>query len=49
MPEHTLLESAKPMLCALTCQFAHQLCLQFEHVYDIFGQRGQRIIMASRN
>ena len=29
MSEHTSLESAKPMLCALTGQFAHQTCLQF--------------------
>ena len=28
MPEHTSLESAKTMLCALTNQFAHQTCLQ---------------------
>ena len=27
MPEHTSLESAKTMLCALTGQFAHQTCL----------------------
>ena len=27
MPEHISLESAKPMLCALTGQFAHQTCL----------------------
>ena len=49
MPEHTSLESAKTMLCALTGQFAHQTCLQFKHVYDTFGQRAQRIIMASTN
>ena len=29
MPEHTSLESAKTVLCALTGQFAHQTCLQF--------------------
>ena len=29
MSEHTSLESAKTMLCALTCQFAYQICLQF--------------------
>ena len=29
MPEHTSLESAKTMLCALTGQFANQTCLQF--------------------
>ena len=29
MPEHTSLESAKTMMCALTGQFAHQTCLQF--------------------
>ena len=29
MPEHTCLESAKTMLCALTDQFTHQGCLQF--------------------
>ena len=28
MPEHSALESAKTMLCALTSQFAHQTCLQ---------------------
>ena len=28
MPEHSLLESAKTMLCALTGQFAHQKCLK---------------------
>ena len=44
MPEHISLESAKTMLCVLT----GQTCLQFQHVYDIFGQRVQRIIMASR-
>ena len=49
MPELTSLESSKTMLCALTGQFGHQTCLQFEHVYDIFGQRVQRIIMASIN
>ena len=49
MPELTSLESAKTMLCALTGQFAHQTCLQFKHVYDIFGQRVQSITMASRN
>ena len=27
MPDHTSLESAKTMLCALTGQFAHQTCL----------------------
>ena len=43
MPEHTSLESAKTMLCALTGQFAHQT------VHDNFGQRVQRILMASRN
>ena len=37
------------MLCALTGQCAHQTCLQFEHVYDILGQRVQYIIMASRD
>ena len=36
MSEHTSLESAQTMLCALTGQFAHQTCLQFQHVYDIF-------------
>ena len=29
MSEHTSIESAKTMLCALTGQFAHQTCLQF--------------------
>ena len=29
MPEHTSLESAKTMLCALSGQFAHQTRLQF--------------------
>ena len=29
MPEHTALESAKTMLCALTGQLAHQKCLKF--------------------
>ena len=29
MPEHTSLESAKTMLCALTGQFAHQTCVKF--------------------
>ena len=29
MPEHTSLESANTMLCALTGQFAHQTCLKF--------------------
>ena len=29
IPEHTSLESAKAMLCALTGQFAHQTCLKF--------------------
>ena len=29
MAQHTSLESAKTMLCALTVQFAHQTCLQF--------------------
>ena len=29
MPEHTSLESANTMLCALTGQFARQTCLQF--------------------
>ena len=29
MSEHTSLESAKTMLCALTGQFAHQTCLHF--------------------
>ena len=29
MSEHTSLESAKTMLCALTGQFAHQTYLQF--------------------
>ena len=29
MPEHTSLETAKTMLCALTGQFAHQTCLQY--------------------
>ena len=29
MPEHTSLESTEKMLCALTCQFTHQTCLQF--------------------
>ena len=29
MSEHTSLESAKTMLCALTDQFAHQTCLNF--------------------
>ena len=29
MSEHTLLESAKTMLCALTGHFAHQTCLHF--------------------
>ena len=48
MPEHTSLESAKAMLCALTDQFADQTCLKFLHVYDSFGQRVQRIIMTSR-
>ena len=49
MPEHTSLESAKTMLCALTGQFAYQTCLQFYHVYDNLEQRVQRIIMAPRN
>ena len=51
MPVHTSvtsLESAKTILCALTGQFAHQTFLKFKHVYDNFGQRVQRIIMASR-
>ena len=49
MPEHTSLKSAKTMMCALTGQFANQTCLQFQHVYDILGQRVQCIlIMASR-
>ena len=43
MSEDTFLESA------MTGQFAHQTCLQFQQVDDIFGQRVQRIIMASRN
>ena len=29
MSEHSSLELAKTMLCALTGQFAHQTCLQF--------------------
>ena len=29
MSEHTSLESAKTMLCALTGKFAHQKCLKF--------------------
>ena len=29
MPEHTSLESAQTMLCALTDQFAYQTCLNF--------------------
>ena len=29
MPEHTSLESAKTMLCALTVWFANQTCLHF--------------------
>ena len=29
MSEHTLLESAKTMLCASTGQFSHQTCLQY--------------------
>ena len=49
MPDYISLESTKTMLCALTGQFSHQTCLQFLHVYDIFGQRVRRIIMASRN
>ena len=49
MPEHTSLKSAKTMLCTLTGQFAHQTCLQFEHVCDIFGQRVQRIKLTPRN
>ena len=46
MLEQTSLESAKTKLCALTGQLAHQTCLQFGHVYDIFGQGVQRIIMS---
>ena len=54
MQEHTSLKSAKKyfvitMLGALAGQCAHQTCLQFQHVYDIFGQRVQGLIMASRN
>ena len=40
---------SKNNVCAFTGQFAHQKCPQFYHVYDIFGQRVQRIIMSSRN
>ena len=29
MPEHTSLESAKTIVCALTGKFAHQKCLKF--------------------
>ena len=49
MSEHTSLESANKNDCAFTGHFAHQTCQQFYHVYNIFGQRDQRIIMASRN
>ena len=48
MPEHTSIESAKTMLCALTGQFAHQTCLQFQHVYDNFGQRVQSTVMIKK-
>ena len=46
MAQHTSLESAKTMLCALTGQFAHQTCLQF---FTGLRHFGQRVIMTSRN
>ena len=45
MPEQTTRISK---LCALTGQLAHLTCLKFEHVYDIFGQKVQGIIMLSK-
>ena len=38
MSEHTSLESAKTILWALTGQFAHQTCLQFQQIYDILDR-----------